>query len=211
MASRAAMNSRRQGLCPKAISFLIFLLADFIEAAPFPNQAEFHSLNSTLGGSLKVGVPLALPCYSNYNGVEVTPNTTQCSIVEANYLSASYIASNFGGFENTNWGFCQSLGQECGLNFSSPSSPIPASSECYQGSVPSYYIPVQKVEDVQAALAFTAGTSVPFVIKNSGHDYKGRSSGPGSLALWMYTYKPAITLTKGFVPEGCSEASGKEP
>lgn len=45
-------------------------------------------------------------------------------------------------------------------------------------------------------------------IKNSGHDYKGRSSGPGTLALWTHLLQPQITLTRDFVPEGCAEPIG---
>ena len=45
-------------------------------------------------------------------------------------------------------------------------------------------------------------------IKNSGHDYKGRSSAPGSLALWTYNVQPTLKLTKNFVPDGCSTAVG---
>lgn len=80
--------------------------------------------------------------------------------------------------------------------------------ECYQGSVPSYYIEVTSVSDVQAALAFANSTKVPLVVKNSGHDYKGRSSAPNSLALWTHTYQPAIQLETDFTPEGCSASAG---
>lgn len=49
---------------------------------------------------------------------------------------------------------------------------------------------------------------MPIVVKNSGHDYKGRSAGAGSLALWVNNYKPAPTLEKSFIAEGCSQSVG---
>ena len=111
----------------------------------------------------------------------------------------------------TNWGMCQAKAQHCTLDFSEPADPTyyapPAN--CFQGSVPSYYINVAKVSDAQAALAFAHKTGVPLVIKNSGHDYKGRSSAPGSLALWTHNIQPEMTLTENFVPEGCSTPVGK--
>lgn len=61
------------------------------------------------------------------------------------------------------------------------------------------------MSDVQAALSFAQNHSLPLVIKNSGHDYKGRSSAPDALALWTHNYQPALKLTKGFTPDGCSE------
>jgi hypothetical protein len=44
-------------------------------------------------------------------------------------------------------------------------------------------IDVQEVGDVQAALKFSESTGVRLVIKNTGHDYIGRSSAPDSLTL----------------------------
>jgi hypothetical protein len=173
------------------------------------DSSVFDALNNTLGGTLRTGRPLAAACYSEYNGTNVTPNSAQCSTVQAQYKNETFIAQNFGGYQNSQWGECQALGQGCALDYESPTSSVPASSNCAQGSVPNYYIPVSKVEDVQAGLAFVTKTGVPLVIKNSGHDFKGRSSAPGSLALWMYPYKPPITLSKNFTPDGCSAASGK--
>ena len=63
-------------------------------------------------------------------------------------------------------------------------------------------VEVQTASDVQAVLAFAKQTKVDVVIKNTGvstvglpvqmksylffkHDYIGRSSGPGTLALWV--------------------------
>lgn len=64
------------------------------------------------------------------------------------------------------------------------------------------------MSDVQAALNFANSTGVPLVIKNSGHDYKGWSSAPNALALWTHNYQPALELTRGLAPEGCSESAG---
>lgn len=38
---------------------------------------------------------------------------------------------------------------------------------------------------MQAAYAFSLATGVRLSIKNSGHDYKGRSNGRNTLALWV--------------------------
>lgn len=50
-------------------------------------------------------------------------------------------------------------------------------------------IDVRLTEDIQAALSFAQTYNVPLVIKNTGHDYKGRSSAPSSLALWLHNLK----------------------
>lgn len=64
------------------------------------------------------------------------------------------------------------------------------------------------MSDIQAALAFAKQTKIPLSIKNTGHDYKGRSAAPGSLALWTHKIQPAIKLTKDFLPDGCLKPVG---
>ena len=99
--------------------------------------------------------------------------------------------------------------------------PIPTTSSgvidanCAQGSVPDRYIDVREPSDVQEALKFASRYNrdrkggIQVVIKNTGHDYLGRSAGPGALSLWMRNYQPPMTLTENFIPEGCSAAAGK--
>lgn len=103
-----------------------------------------------------------------------------------------------------------SKGQSCQLDFSLPSNPLvyAAPNQCYQGNIADYYIDVRQPSDIQAGLAFANSTGIPLTIKNSGHDYKGRSAGVGSLALWTHNLQQAPVLTKGFVPDGCSAAVG---
>ncbi len=44
---------------------------------------------------------------------------------------------------------------------------------------------MKSYSDVQAALTFSKLTEVRLSIKNKSHDYKGRSSGKGTLSLWV--------------------------
>jgi len=57
-------------------------------------------------------------------------------------------------------------------------------------------------------MTFAQQHGIPLVIKNTGHDYKGRSSAPNSLALWTHNYVPEMTLTRSFTPDGCSSPAG---
>lgn len=84
-----------------------------------------------------------------------------------------------------NWGACQATGQGCSLNyFLTPDLISPVTKICYQGSVPSKYIDVRNVSDIQNGVRFANQNNLRLVIKNTGHDYKGRSSAPDSFALW---------------------------
>ena len=47
--------------------------------------------------------------------------------------------------------------------------------------------------------------SRPLNIKNTGHDYAGRSSAPGSLGLWTHNLK-SINHTSAYTPAGCNQS-----
>lgn len=48
----------------------------------------WNAFNSSLGGSLGVGIPWSEPCFSNFNGLNVTPNAAECAFVQANYFDS---------------------------------------------------------------------------------------------------------------------------
>ncbi|KAI1131762.1 hypothetical protein F5Y10DRAFT_233043 [Nemania abortiva] len=53
----------------------------------------------------------------------------------------------------------------------------------------SYAINISRIEDAIAGVKFAATNNVRLTIKNTGHDYLGRSAGHGSLALWTHNLK----------------------
>jgi hypothetical protein len=57
-------------------------------------------------------------------------------------------------------------------------------------------------------MSFAWRHAIPLVIKNTGHDYRGRSAAPNSLAIWTHNYVPEIKLMKGFTPDGCTAPAG---
>ena len=58
--------------------------------------AAFSTLNATVGGRLQSATPLALPCFSNYDGQPVTPDPQACSIAEENYDVWTYRSQRYG-------------------------------------------------------------------------------------------------------------------
>ncbi|QRV75609.1 FAD-binding domain protein [Ceratobasidium sp. AG-Ba] len=83
----------------------------------------------------------------------------------------------------------------------------PRNQTCKQGYVPTYSVEAQEPSDVSKAVSFAAKYKIKLVVKNTGHDYLGRSSGAGSLSIWTHLLK-GITFTEKFVADGCSGASG---
>lgn len=168
--------------------------------APVPaifeiTPSQWASLNESVSGRLYFNYPLGLSCYTSYsNGCETylkgnahSPNLEQCSILEQNRTTGTYLANQPSGYLYGDIGFCQEKGQGCPVEYTSPDSPLPIHGTCYQGAVPNYYVDVRNVSDVQKGVAFASAHNLPLVIKNTGHDHKGRSAGPNSLALWYFS------------------------
>lgn len=111
--------------------------------------------------------------------------------------------TNAGARIQTQWETCHTTGEQCLLDFTNPNNRGAVdSSRCALGSVPKYFIDVRNHKQVQEAFHFSRNTGIPIVIDNTGHDYKGRSSGPGTLALWTHNLQD-ISLDDAFVAEGC--------
>ncbi|KAF9561165.1 FAD-binding domain-containing protein [Agrocybe pediades] len=162
-------------------------------------------LNNSLGGRLAVGTPWAKPCFSSFNGVPQKPDAAACSFVQQNYFDVHLPRSQaFGAYSATQYETCMATGDQCLLNFMNAADPAAFAppADCRQGSVPPFYIDVQSSNDVVEAMNFAKNTGTTLVIKNTGHDFKGRSSAPNSLALWMLHMK-SMSKSTNFVPDGC--------
>lgn len=67
-------------------------------------------------------------------------------------------------------------------------------SSCTLGNMASYAIDVDGPETAIAGLRFAQDHNIRLSIKNTGHDYIGRSNGKGSLALWTHHLKTASII-----------------
>ncbi|OCL02375.1 FAD-binding domain-containing protein [Glonium stellatum] len=158
-------------------------------------------LREAVGDRLITVEPVAKPCYSNPGPLD----RTQCGDILTNKTNDIFISNQPGGYFYSNWASCQSLGQGCAIPLSS--SRISSNAVCFQGSVPRHMVNVHSVADIRAAFEYANSTRKPLVIKNTGHDWKGRSAAPDSLAVWTHNLRAPdvpILLNRSFVPEGCS-------
>ncbi|PPR06693.1 hypothetical protein CVT26_001454 [Gymnopilus dilepis] len=181
-------------------------LSSIILTAFAQTAKDWQNLNHTVGGRLFAGIPWAEPCFSSYNGKPVKPDQAQCSFVQQNFFNSHLNRSQFfGAYDATNYETCMATGDQCELDWSNPQNPLAfrPPNDCKQGSIPNFYIDVRGASDIVAALKFVKSTGVRLVIKNTGHDFKGRSSAPGALALWTHNMK-SLVHTPNFVPKGCS-------
>ncbi|KAK0242494.1 hypothetical protein EDD85DRAFT_811554 [Armillaria nabsnona] len=165
----------------------------------FPSSDIWRSLNFTLGGKLLLGEPFAKPCWDSDVNSEAT-----CALIQAQYSNETFRSMTSGGYVNPQWETCITSGDQCLLDYTDPTNVEPLrSTKCKRGSVPAYLIDVYDTKDILTGLSFARKHKISLVVKNTGHDYLGRSSAPGSLALWIHRFRE-MSYTPAFVPEGCS-------
>lgn len=137
----------------------------------WPSAAKWSAFNSTVGGRLIATVPLANVCH------DPTLNSAACTTLQSRWQfpdvhmadSASIMAPNF-------------LNQSC--------DPFtPASKPCTLGNYVRYSVKAQSSDDVKKTVAFAQQNNIRFVIRNTGHDYLGRSIGAGALSIWTHHLK----------------------
>lgn len=122
--------------------------------------------------------------------------------VAENYVNSSGIVrtSFYGQTTNLNWEICGN--DNCLLNSLAPTEDI--SGTCKLGMLSAYYVEATSAEQVSATLKFIDEHGIRLSIKNTGHDYFGRSSTANSLALWTRNLRD-IAYHETFTPEGSNE------
>ncbi|RFU74754.1 isoamyl alcohol oxidase [Trichoderma arundinaceum] len=196
------------GIIPRVLPLLVFAVKVALgSGSPIlavPSQA-WDSLNSSVSGRLHLGTPVGLPCFTSYqNALGLSgnvPDAEQCQIVENGLTNSLSIISTFGSYHNPTFGTCMALGQKC-----TPSAQNPGgiqNATCFQGTVPDYYVDAREVKDIQRSLEFAQLYKLPVTIKNTGHDYKGRSAGLNTFAIWTHNIAPEPKINDNFTPESC--------
>lgn len=75
-----------------------------------------------------------------------------------------------------------------------PPSIFDQTGTCDQGGYPLYVVNVSSVDQVQLAVNYARNTGVRLVVKNTGHDFAGKSGGAGSLSVWTHNLKDVAFL-----------------
>ena len=97
-----------------------------------------------------------------------------------------------GALQWENWEAWPEQNQQCYVE-------SPRSIPCGQGRVSLYSAEVETAAHVQATVNFAVSHNIKIAIKNSGHDFLGRSSAPFSLQILTYKMKN-ISVINSFVP-----------
>ncbi|TVY87034.1 FAD-linked oxidoreductase [Lachnellula willkommii] len=136
--------------------------------AGWPAESDWDALNKTVEGRLIATVPIAHVCHDP-TYLNQTCNTVReaWGLPDLQVPQPAEILAPI--FQN---GTCD------------PYSP--ESAPCRLGNYVSYSINVSNAADAIAGLQFSQKHNVRLVVKNTGHDFFGKSAGKGGLALWTH-------------------------
>jgi hypothetical protein len=174
-------------------------------------DADWDALKSSLSGRLHVGRPAGLPCFTklrDISGLAENPDASEelCQEVQDTIATSDLLVRDFGSYHNPTFGTCMAQNRRCTLSASARSNVT--DQVCNQGTVPDYFIEALSAEDIQLGLRFAHEHKIPVTIKNTGHDYKGRSTGPNTLAIWTKNIVPDLVINEKFTPKGCNASVG---
>lgn len=140
----------------------------------WPLEWSWKKLNTSLGGRLIATTPIASVCHE----------------------------SQFGAYDSSACAQLQAAWNDPRTHYTSPSSPMahyfankscdpftPPHSQCVLGTYVQYSVNASSARHFQVALEFAKRENIRLVIRNTGHDYYGKSTGAGALAIWTHNMK----------------------
>jgi FAD/FMN-containing dehydrogenase len=91
--------------------------------------------------------------------------------------------------------------------------PTPLYYNCTLGGYPSYAVNVTKVSQIQLAVNLARNLNLRLVVKNTGHDFNGRSAGADALSIWTHHLKSidfyqSYKATNGYTGPAMKVGSG---
>ncbi|KAF2133474.1 FAD-binding domain-containing protein [Dothidotthia symphoricarpi CBS 119687] len=144
--------------------------------ALYPSKLVWSLFDMLLGGALEKIVPIGSVCYPNseYKNYDAE----KCAYITENWDAEKIYYDDNGALMNPLY-----YGMTC---------PIPGtgnSTTCTQGGYSEYAVKISNVAQIQLAVNLARTLDLRLVVRNTGHDYVGRSVGKGALSVWTHGLK----------------------
>ncbi|KAH6628962.1 FAD-dependent monooxygenase [Boeremia exigua] len=143
----------------------------------WPSLLDWHALNQSTNGALIKTNPVASSCYDEGSG----SSRISCQTVQDNWHYSTFHASQ-----------PESIGYPYWAN----NSCVPPNDYAYEsgqvckiGGLPAYVLNATTAQQVATATKWASLRNIRIVIKGTGHDLNGRSSGAHSLSIWTHHFQ----------------------
>ncbi|KAI1170396.1 FAD binding domain protein [Nemania sp. FL0916] len=141
----------------------------------WPSRADWAALNQSVYGALVATVPIGSPCHDTFPGVSY--DAEKCGEIQANWPRPEL-------HEKTTHSVMASIFANMSCDpFTARDAP------CEIGSYVQYAVNASGAADYIKTITFAKEHNIRLVIRNTGHDYMGKSTGAGALALWTHYIK----------------------
>ncbi|KAL1848531.1 hypothetical protein Daus18300_013584 [Diaporthe australafricana] len=142
--------------------------------ASWPSRPIWRLLGLLLGGSLIEGVPAAAVCYPDWPQYD----EAKCADLDVSWTDPAWRAAQPTEVDWPVFEGMSCLPPDLGDFLSRPNS------TCELGGMPAYVVNVT-IAQIQLAVNFARNLNIRLNIKNSGHDFNAKSTGGGSLSVWI--------------------------
>lgn len=146
----------------------------------WPAPKEWEKLNSTVSGNLAVIVPPEAACHNFFDGLLGTVPTydaAKCAEVTARYPEESWISA-----QDAHLIWKLPTNSSCPLT-TDPTAP------CGPGYYGTYVVRAKTKHHVKAGVDFATKHNLRVIVRNTGHDFLGRSTGYGSLIINTHSFQ----------------------
>ncbi|CRK28782.1 FAD-linked oxidoreductase ZEB1 like protein [Verticillium longisporum] len=178
--SVSASPTKPTGLVPRTFEGQKYGCKCYPGDACWPQQSEWDGLNAKVNGNLHVHVPPEAACYNTFDGLlgsQQTYDAAKCAEVTKSWTSETWTVDQ----EALNiWKYF--------TNVTCVPTTDPTKS-CTLGFYGVYVIMAKTKDHIKAGIDFARDHNLRLVIRNTGHDFVGRSTGWGSLIINTYSFQ----------------------
>ncbi|KAL1792211.1 hypothetical protein ACET3X_009962 [Alternaria dauci] len=144
----------------------------YSDNACWPTNADWAKLNQTVSGALQVAIPPGAVCYKNFENGTSVYDAAKCADTQANWGNEQWLTDHpiaeLWPFKTNNT--CMPTDDPSGT--------------CTRGFYGKYVIMATTKEQIRAG------------VKNTGHDFMGRSTGYGALLINTHSFKDVKFIKK---------------
>ncbi|PSN64799.1 FAD binding domain-containing protein [Corynespora cassiicola Philippines] len=144
----------------------------------YPSKLVWGLFDLLLGGALEKIVPIGSVCYQDteYNNYDAE----RCAYITEHFDAEEIYYEDNGALMNPLY-----YGMTCPI----PGTGNSTTSTCTQGGYSEYAVKISNVAQIQLAVNLARTLNLRLVVRNTGHDYIGRSVGKGALSIWTHGLK----------------------
>ncbi|KAI1267176.1 FAD/FMN-containing isoamyl alcohol oxidase MreA [Xylariaceae sp. FL1019] len=142
----------------------------------WPTDETWSAFNASIGGNLIRTIPIGQVCHDPHYDEETCENLKSRWLDPEVHIDSSHSVQS-------------------GLFANASCDPMAPREEPCIGTYVQYSVAVNNADDISKTVHFANAQNIRLVIRNTAHDYLGKSTGAGAIAIWTSKLKDVAKLT----------------